>query len=423
MKTISVIGLGNRGTEYMSFIKLFHAKKAKIVAICDINPQALIDFKPKYNIDDDHSFSNTSDFFSKGVLSDGLIISTQDQSHFEICKKALEVGYKKIMLEKPVSANISECLELESLAKEKGADLIVCHVLRYSNFFIKIKDIISSGAIGDIIHIDHTENVGYFHFAHSYVRGNWKIESTSTPALLAKCCHDIDLLYWFIGSKCDSVTSYGDLKYFKKDNAPVGATEYCLKGCIVKDKCPYDCEWTYLTAPFYKATFVKYNHRTMTGKCNATKKDMYNCLNNTSYGKCVYLNDNDVCDYQVVNMHFENGVTANHILNAFSNKMHRSGHIMGTKGEIIYYDKDLKVNIFGKGEKVLHPAIPFIPGHGEGDLRIVKSFVDLLYDDVKRKEDITTISETIESHRIVMAAEMSRHNNSNPVNPEKVFSK
>ncbi len=421
MKSISVIGLGNRGTEYMSFIKLFYKKKAYIKAICDINPQAIIDFKPKYNIQNDLCFSNTIDFFKAGVLSDGLIISTQDKSHYEICKEALITGYKKIMLEKPVSDNIDECIELYELAKVKNADLIVCHVLRYANYFIKIKDFIKDGVIGDLVHIDHTENVGYFHFAHSYVRGNWKRRDTSTPALLAKCCHDIDLLYWFIGSRCDSVSSYGELKYFNKSNAPVGATEYCLKGCKVKDKCPYDCEWTYLTAPFYKATFVKYNHRTMTGKCNATKTDMYKCLNNTSYGKCVYLNDNDVCDYQVVNMHFENGVTANHILNAFSKKMHRSGHIMGTKGEIIYYDRTIIINVFGKYSKTIHPAIPFIPGHGEADLRIVKSFVDLLYDDIKRKDDVTTIKETLESHKIVMAAEESRLNNSKPYNPIELY--
>jgi len=421
MKTVSVIGLGNRGTEYMAFMKYLHKSKVKVISICDTNKQAIIDFKPKYKIDDSLCFNNTKDFFSKGVISDGIIISTQDKTHFEICKSAILTGYKKILLEKPVSDNILECEELNKLAKDNNVDLVICHVLRYSDFFKKIKDIIRSGKIGDIVHIDHIENVGFFHFAHSYVRGNWKKEETSTPSLLAKCCHDIDLIYWFMDSKCTEVSSFGELRYFKKENAPDGATEYCLKGCKNLDKCPYNPEWTYITAPFYKATFIKYNHRTMTGKCNATKKDMYDCLNNTSYGKCVYLNDNDVCDIQNVYMKFENGASATHTLNAFSNKMFRSGRIMGTKGEIIYEDRTLKLNIFGGKHYVMHPGNPFIPGHGEGDVKIIKHFVDILYDKYENKEDITFINETLESHKIVMASEYSRHNNGKLVKINELY--
>ncbi len=410
MLTVSVIGLGNRGTEYMSLIKYLHFYEAKTVAICDISQRALDDVGKAFNVKKEMRYLGADEFFKQGVLSDGLIISTQDKSHYAITKSALECGYKFILLEKPVSDNIAECEELESLAKEKGARLIVCHVLRYADYYRKIMQIIRSGEIGRLVAINHTENVGYFHFAHSFVRGNWKRTDTSAPSLLAKCCHDIDLICWFANADCTEVSSYGDLLYFNRDNAPKGATEFCLNGCKAKKECPYDCEYTYITSPPHKSTFVKYMRRTMTGKVGATKKDMYECLKNTSYGKCVFLNDNDVCDFQVVNLKFANGVTAVHTMSAFSNKCKRTSHFIGTKGELICDDKHLKLCVFGKGEKNLHVANPLFPGHFEGDLRTLSGFIDLMKGEVKHPEDLTDISATTISHRVVMAAEKSRKN-------------
>ncbi|MBR6567137.1 MAG: Gfo/Idh/MocA family oxidoreductase [Clostridia bacterium] len=253
MKTVSVIGLGNRGTEYMGFIKGFHSKKAKIVALCDISQQALDDISPQYKIPKERQFNSTDSFFAEGVLSDALIITTQDASHYEITKAAIETGYKYILLEKPVSGVKDEYRILRDMAEANGVILIICHVLRYSNYYSKIKEIIESGKIGDIVSVNHTENVGYFHFAHSFVRGNWRDEFTSTPSILAKCCHDIDLIAWFIDSPCVSVSSVGGLKYFCKENAPEGAAERCLGGCKAKKNCPYDAEAFYITDPFYKA--------------------------------------------------------------------------------------------------------------------------------------------------------------------------
>lgn len=406
MKTVSVIGLGNRGTEYMRFLKNFHSKKVKLHAVCDIRQQALDDIAPIYDIPQDRQFLSTEEFFSKGVISDALIISTQDASHYEITKAALNTGYKNILLEKPVSDKRDEYIELRDLAKEKNALLVICHVLRYSNYYKKIKEVISSGKIGDVISINHTENVGYFHFAHSFVRGNWRDEFTSTPSILAKCCHDLDLIAWFIDSPCKAVSSVGDLKYFKKECAPEGATERCLGGCKAKKDCPYDAERLYITDPFYKATFIKYMRRTLTGKLGSTKKDIVDALKYGEYGKCVFLNDNNVCDDQFVRMDFENGAVGVLHMTAFSDKCFRKSHIVGTKGELIGYGGDLELRIYGGKSKKLSRGI-IDTGHVEGDIRIINGFVKLLYD---RSDltDITTIDATVVSHDIAVAAEISR---------------
>ena len=410
MKTISVIGLGNRGTEYMGFIKAMHSTKAKIVALCDISQQALDDISPKFGIPKDKQFVSIDDFFAQGQISDALFITTQDMSHFEITKKALLAGYKYILLEKPVSGIEAEYKELRDIAEEKGALLIVCHVLRYANYYKKIKEIIESGEIGDIVTINHTENVGYFHFAHSFVRGNWRDEFTSTPSLLAKCCHDLDLIAWFMDSPCETVSSVGSLKFFRKEYAPLGATESCLGGCKAKKNCPYDAEKFYITDPFYKAKFIKFMKRTLTGKAKNSKDDIVDAIKNGDYGKCVFLNDNNVCDNQLVTMKFKNGASAVLQLNAFSDKMFRQSHIIGTKGELIGYNTRLEMNIFGGKSKTIFKGNPVASGHAEGDMRLISGFVKLLCGENKDLTNITTIDATVISHDIALAAEKSRKN-------------
>ncbi len=410
MKTISVIGLGNRGTEYMGFIKGFHSRKARIVAVCDIRQQALDDIAPKYSIPKDMQFLSTEEFFARGVISDALFITTQDASHYEITKAALNTGYKYILLEKPVSGKKEEYIELRDLAEEKGATLIICHVLRYSNYYSKIKEIISSGQIGDLVSINHTENVGYFHFAHSFVRGNWHDEFASTPSILAKCCHDIDLIAWFTDSPCTAVSSVADIKFFRKEYAPEGATKTCMGGCKAKESCPYDAERLYITDPFYKAKFIKYMKRTLTGKSKNSKADVVDAVRNGDYGKCVFLCDNNVCDHQLVTMTFENGVKAVLNMNAFSDKMFRECHIVGTKGELIGYGAKLKMKIFGGKSKTVFSGIMDMGGHVEGDIRLISGFVKLINGELKDLSDLTTIDATVISHNIALAAEESRKN-------------
>lgn len=417
-KTVSVIGLGNRGTEYMGFLKYFHRSKVEIFALCDARQQALDDIAPKYGVPKERQFLSPDVFFAHGVLSDGLIIATQDASHYEITKQAILTGYKCILLEKPVSGVKAEYLELRDLAQEHGALLIICHVLRYSNYYSKIKEIIQSGQLGDIVSINHTENVGYFHFAHSFVRGNWRSETESTPSILAKCCHDIDLIAWFMDSPCVSVSSVGSLKFFRKENAPAGAAPMCMGGCKAKKDCPYDAQRLYLTDPFYKAKFIKFMKRTLTGKTHNKKSDVEAAVKNGDYGRCVFLCDNDVCDNQFVTMTFQSGATAVLEMNGFSDKMFRECHIVGTKGELVGYGTKLTMHIFGGKTTRVKTSKLHLSGHVEGDIRLIAGFVKLLCGETTDLTNITTIDATVVSHNIALAAEQSRKQGGVPVVPE-----
>jgi predicted dehydrogenase len=414
-KTVSVIGLGNRGTEYMGFLKAFHGSKVEIRAVCDVRRQALDDIAPKYAVPEELRFLSPEAFFAAGVLSDALIVATQDDSHYAIAKQAILTGYKLILLEKPVSGVREEYLELRDLAEAHGALLIVCHVLRYSNYYRKIKALIDSGTIGDVVSINHTENVGYFHFAHSFVRGNWRDEHTSTPSILAKCCHDLDLISWFADSPCVSVSSVGALSFFKEENAPVGAAKRCTGGCAAKKTCPYDAERLYIKDPFYKAKFIKYMKRTLTGKAKNNRRDVRAAIDTGDYGRCVFFCDNNVCDTQLVTMTFENGATAVLQMNAFSDKMFRECHIVGTKGELIGCGTKLTLRVFGGKHVKVHTFSPNIGGHVEGDIRLIARFVKLLCGETDDLSGVTTIGATVVSHDLALAAERSRKNGGKPV--------
>ncbi len=408
MKAVAVIGVGSRGSKYLLELKFFHGKEIKPIAIVDIDAKKLSRYGKQYKIAQERCFKSTDEFFSKGVIADGLIISTPDREHYAHAKQALETGYKLILLEKPVSHDIEETKEIARLAKEKGAKVVVCHVLRYSNYYLKIKEYIENGSLGKVISIEQRENVGYFHFAHSYVRGIWHKEATSSPSILAKCCHDLDLIYWFADSYPKTVDSTGNLYYFNPKNAPQGATEYCMGGCKCKNKCPYDAEAFYITDNIFKAKFIKYMPTTVFGELVRSKKKKREILKNGQYGKCVFLNDNDVCDHQEVNIIFENGVLGRLTMTAFGENCERETRIVGTKGELICRNAKITLVQYGIKKKVLLKDAFSMFGHIEGDVRTVHNFASLLTTGKPKNRDITYIDTTIVSHQMAHDAEISR---------------
>ncbi len=410
MKTLAVIGVGNRGSKYMLEMKFFHGKEVKPVAIVDIDTKKLVRYGKQYKIKEDMRFQDTESFFAKGVLADGLIISTPDREHYLHAKRALETGYKLILLEKPVSHDIAETKEIATLAAEKGAKVVVCHVLRYSNYYLKIKEYIENGSLGKVLSVEQRENVGYFHFAHSYVRGVWHKEETSSPSILAKCCHDLDLIYWFADSLPKTVDSNGNLFYFNKENAPEGATEYCMQGCKCKDKCPYDAEAFYITDNVFKAKFIKYMPTTVFGSPVHGRKKKREILRNGEYGKCVFLNDNDVCDHQEVNIMFENGVSGRLTMTAFGERCERETRVVGTKGELICRKAKITLEQYGLKKKVLLRDHFSMLGHVEGDIRTIHNFASLLTTGEPKNRDVTYIDTTIVSHQMAHDAEISRKN-------------
>jgi predicted dehydrogenase len=406
MIQVAIIGLGNRGRIYAH--QLSKNPDAKIVAICEKNAEILEAKRKSLNIAADKAFSSDEEFFKAGKLADALVVSTQDRDHFGHAMKGLQNGYH-ILLEKPVSPFYEEVETLYKTAKEKNLHVVVCHVLRYSNFYNTIKKVLDEGKIGDIVGINQTENIGYWHFSHSYVRGNWRKESETSPSILAKCCHDLDIIYYFTGKKCVSLDSNGSRKLFLPQNAPHGSTDYCLSGCTCRKECPFDVRKLYYGVTRHTFPLMIVNKTLITKKPKASLKEFKEVLKTSPYGRCVYRCDNDVMENQVVNMKLEDGVTATLTMTAFTKGCFRRIHIYGTKGEIIGCDKDgrFRLNIFGGPSKTVRcGALPFV-GHLGGDSMIIRDFVDFI-DKGIRNPRLSLIETSLESHKIASLAEESR---------------
>lgn len=402
---IAIIGYGGRGRLYSAILK--NNPSVEIVAICDCNKDKLLLAKKELGVSEEALFASEEEFFAHKKLANILFVCTQDNLHFCHAIKGLESGYD-LLLEKPIACSMEECKSIEAKAKELEKNIFVCHVLRYTPFYMGIKKQLDSGKFGKVISLSTTENVAYWHQAHSYVRGNWNNDNRATPMIIAKCCHDLDLISWFMDDTCEAVSSFGSLSVFRKENAPKNSAEYCLD-CKEKGACPYSAEKIYIKDRAEKGKLgwpcdIIVNEPTV--------EKLYDALKTSKYGKCVYKCDNNVVDHQVVNMQFKNGRTAQLTMTAFSEECFREIRLHCEKGDIAgnMIDNILTCNIFGKETYQIDVNIDADTdyGHGGGDFGMLQTLVDFYEGNGALN---TTIAESMQSHYIGFAAEQSRKAN------------
>lgn len=406
MTTVAILGLGGRGGMYGE--RLQTVERLKVVAIADFN-KTLVDTKKKrWNVPDDRCYPSADALFAAGKLADAILICTQDKDHFTHAMKAMELGYN-VILEKPIAATYEQSEEIYSYAKAHNITVLVCYVMRYSAYFQKIKEIIDSGVIGDIVQIKHNENVASHHYLRSYVRGKWKNADNSSPFIMAKCSHDMDILYWWSGSRAKYLTSFGDLRFYKPENAPEGAGENCFN-CKLSKTCPYEA---------YKSTYGHKSKRDafMNGRfqkksvVESRKKDMLE----KGTAVCAFNAGNNVVDNQSISMVMENGVNCVFTANGFNKLGGRSTVVNGTKGDIIAVESSNTVIVRKFGEpdnvKTVYNFKPLLKkgGHAGGDAGILEAFRNTLENHIDAK-NYSTLENAMESQRICAAAELSRKN-------------
>lgn len=406
MKKVKVIliGAGDRGTIYATYGKQY-CEELELVGVADPNPIRRNYIRDMFSLPESACYESYEDILAAPKIADAAIIATQDQLHFAPAMKAIEQGYH-LLLEKPAAPTPRECLALAKAAKERGVHVIVCHVLRFTAFFRLVKRLIDEGRLGRVINIDHVECVGNVHYSHSYVRGNWRNSETSSPMILAKSCHDIDILQWLLGKRCTRVQSFGGLTYFTKENRPEGAPDYCVQGCPVGDTCPYNAKTVYVKEG-------KFTNKA-TGTHEPTDEEILHAITHTGYGRCVFGCDNNVVDHQTVNLEYEGGETVTFTMSAF-NRGGRKLRIHGTKGELVAEMSNDHVTLFDFATRE-HEQIPVANavtdesikgGHGGGDQGIIRAFCQLLTGEY-RGNAITDIATSVENHLVTFAAEESR---------------
>lgn len=386
--------------------------RAQVVAIAEPRAERRAAAAKAHGISEDRCFESAEALLSQPKLADVVLICTQDRQHVPQAILALEKGYH-ILMEKPISPDMEDLKRLVRAARETDRKIAVCHVLRYTPFFRKIKQTIDDGVIGDVMAIQTIENVCYWHQAHSFVRGNWRNSAETSPMIMQKCCHDLDYLVWLCGDRCARVSSFGSLKHFRPECAPEGAALRCMDGCRAKENCPYDAEKIYLTNEATGVLAGKTGWPCDVLTLNPDEQSIRKAIAEGPYGRCVYHCDNDVVDHQVVNMEMEHGATLTLTMSAFTSLSTRTLTIMGTKGDIRGDMKDniLRICPFGGQEERIdvRTLADDFSGHAGGDKQMLKLYLDWVSGG-KPDAGITTLEASVESHLMALAAEESRLN-------------
>ena len=393
--TAIVIGAGGRGRIYTRIMKELEGKFELVGVAEPIEQSVNFELEQFPDVPKENIYDTWEKILDRPKFADFAIIATQDHMHTEPALKAIELGYD-VLLEKPIAPTAEECKKIAMAAKEKGVKVLVCHVLRYAPKFMRIKEIIESGKIGEVMSIQALESVGNRHMAHSFVRGAWGNSDTSCPMILAKCCHDTDIIQWLMGKKCTRVHSFGNLSFFNKEHQPEGAPSRCTEDCPHREECIYDVKKMYIENQYMGSAWFK---DAAAGFPNATDEEVWEAIQKNNYGTCIFEANNNVVDHHVVNMEFEGGSTATLTMTAFTGDASgRCMKIFGTKGTLeirgdakfIYYTK-FGQRIEGQwGDRISEEidiarkedanGIGLQSGHGGGDAGLMQSLYEYFTD-------------------------------------------
>jgi len=441
--TAILVGAGDRGADVFGEFAIKFPHLIRFLAVAEPVEKRRLKFVEKHFIEQKYSFDSWETLLNHDKIADIAVITTQDKLHFKPAIQAMRNGYD-VLLEKPMATTLQECKELVKVAEETGRILQICHVLRFSPFFSRIHNLISSGSIGKIVNISLRENIASFHYAHSFVRGNWHNRDESSPMILAKSCHDLDILFWFADSKAKKINSFGSQSHFGLKNKPEGAPKYCIEGCPIADTCLYNSQriyldiipllqiankggkgftkfaaWLVLKFPWLKniPPFTKIKQYSSwpisTISDDLTEEGKIKAISETNYGKCVYqIEDHNTVDHQVVNVEFENKITATFTMHGFSHEEGRTIRIDGTKGTIVgeFLHSGDKITIDNSlsGKRKVIRKTRMLEGHGGGDLNLMKAFLNNVSKE-NRKSILTDAQSALESHLMAFAADISRH--------------
>ena len=413
-----LIGAGNRGTRAYASYALEHPDQLRFVGVAEPDPIRRQRFADEHDLDDTQCFTSWQELVARGQLGDAAIVTTQDQMHVEPAVAALEAGYH-VLLEKPMAHTLAGCVELIQAAERTGRILQICHVLRYSPFWRTLHNVLSSGRLGDIITVEHRENVAYWHMAHSFVRGNWRNEALSSPMLLAKCCHDLDILTWNLPSPVQRLSSVGSLLHYRADQVGPEIPARCTDGCPIERECAFSAIGIYLDLrPF---PYLAAEAQAGTVDLNEPKIWPFTVLSpdvsyagrrqaieTGPYGRCVYRCDNDVVDHQVVTMELEAGTSVVMVMHGHSNEEHRSMRYDGTRATLrarFGRHSEITIHDHATGTEEIVPVEQKTSGHGGGDHNLVADFLAAVRGEIP---PLTSARASLESHLLAFAAEEAR---------------
>jgi predicted dehydrogenase len=400
MIDLVMVGAGSRGGGLARQVREGDGR-ATFTAVAEPDAARREKFAKAWDIPKERQFNGWEELCEQPRLADAAINATMDEIHVDSALALMKSGYDMI-LEKPLALSPLECLRLLDAQHQSGCKIAIGHVLRHAPVYELIHRCIHEGRLGKILTVRHVEHVGFWHMAHSFVRGNWG-RSDISPILLAKCCHDLDLIAWLMGEKCTKISSFGSLRLFCQDNAPEGAPLRCTDGCPAEETCEYSAIRQYLGENVaWPVSAISMTDTSLTARKKA--------LEEGPYGRCVFRADNDVCDQQVVNMEFESGSTVAFTMNGTGAVLDRETYIAGSSADLTcsLVNGTVTVRNYRDGSVEELKPTEARDGHGGGDSGLMEHFLDVLIND--EADFRTGLATSVDSHLLVFAAEESRNN-------------
>jgi predicted dehydrogenase len=442
-----LFGAGARGAESYGPFALAHPDQIQFIAVAEPRTARRERFAAQHSIPEESCFETWQQALERKIPADVVINCTLDQMHAESSIPALQAGYD-LLLEKPIAHSLEDAISIVQAAEQAERYLQICHVLRFTDFFKKLKSLLDEQRLGQVITISHRENVASWHMSHSYVRGNWRRAELSSPMILAKCCHDLDLLVWFTGEVPLSLSSVGSLSHFRPENAPQGAPHRCTDGCPVEASCPFYAPSIYIELARFKFALSQSNiplyrfvgkqslkhpkviksiskifpplrdlteykglPRSAISDNPGSEESLLEALREGPYGRCVYHCDNDVVDQQVVTMEFPSGISASLTMHGHSHEEGRTLRIDGSQASLLakfsFHRSFIEIHDHRsmEVEVIEFPSTVEQVGHGGGDSGIMRDFIHNIHD---RKNAGISVQDSLESHFMAFAAEQSR---------------
>lgn len=408
MKPLEVVlvGAGGRGIDAFGAFALKHPEYMKFVGVAEPREERRRHFAQQHGIPEERQFASWAELFARPKMAEACVNATMDQDHLPSAVPALEAGYD-LFLEKPMADTAEGCREIVRAAERTGRAVMICTPLRFTPFYSRVKEQLAAGAIGRPLAVSMVENVASWHFAHSFVRGNWGVVEKSGPLILTKCCHDMDLVCWLMDSTPVRVNSNGDRLLFHAGNAPEGAPARCTDGCPVGETCPFNAE------KLYGGEFSEWPVSVIS--FDRSQEARRAALRTGPYGRCVFLCDNTAVDEHLVSGTFANGVLFDFAVRAHTVYPFRTIRVLGSEGELNGHAEkgDIRIQRF-QAANWQDPEATTITinqdecgSHMGGDAAGLKHFVECL-----RKGDRATLARglriALEGHLLSFAAEEAR---------------
>ncbi len=403
-----MIGAGQRGFFVYGQYAIEHPQRLRFIALVEPDRYRRERFASLHKIAPERSFESVEEALDSKLPVEAAFIASMDREHLQAALAVMNAGIH-LLLEKPMAPNAEDCLRIVEAASKSKQIFYIAHVLRYTSFFSKVKEIIDSGRLGEIVSLEHFENLAYWHMAHSFVRGNWSQEAASGPMILSKCCHDLDLIVWMMSAtEPEIVSSLGSLTHFRPEKAPANVPERCTDGCPVEDSCPYSAPAFYLDEkrdPYFIAAITK----------DPSREAVIRALKEGPYGKCVYKAGNDVVDHQTVSIEFKSGALATLIMHGFADKEGRSLRIDGSRASLravfpLNGSMEIELDDHKSGKReIFEIQEAGSGGHRGGDGGLISAFLDAIARGrLQSQDDLSSPQIALKSHLLAFAAEESR---------------